>query len=262
MKIITFGTLKGGTGKTITTFSTASILAERGSKVLIIDVDPQANITSNVGIDETVEGFIGVQEIFEDPKFDVNKAIIKSPVKELPTLDIIPSSVFLTSTEMRIVSLAGREFLLKNYIKKNSEIFEQYDYIIIDTNPSMSIVNQNAFVISDGIVLLNDIGMNSLKGAELFIALWGDIQDRLDMKNNIIGFIVNKYDTRTKLSKEFLEHCIQNEELSNILFETVIPLNVKLAESELENKPINIYDKTSKGYEAYNALVDEIIKRL
>lgn len=267
MKVITYATLKGGTGKTMTTFSTAGILAERKNKVLIFDADPQANITSNLGIDETQEGFIGIQEIFENPKFDVNKLIIRSPIEELPTLDIIPSSVFLTATETKIISLAGREFLLRNYIRKNADIFEKYDYIMFDTNPNMGIVNQNVFLVSDAIILITIPGKNGLKGAELFEALWGDIIDRLGMKNNIKGLLINMLDQRLKLQKEFIEYCldeedIDEEDIRKILFKAIIPKNAKLAETEIEVRPINMYDKLSSGYTAYNKFVDELLERL
>jgi chromosome partitioning protein len=97
----------------MTTFSTAGILAEQGKKVAIADIDPQANITSNLGIDETEDGFFGIQELFENPKEDIRKVIRKAPIPQLPSLDIIPGSVLLTATERNINSSAGRENLLK-----------------------------------------------------------------------------------------------------------------------------------------------------
>lgn len=261
-KVITFGTLKGGTGKSTSVFSTAGILAERGYRVLIIDVDPQANITSNLGIDETLDGYVGVKELFEDEKLDVNRAIIKAPIKELPTLDIIGSTIALTSTEMRIISFAGREFLLKKYIKRNREVFDKYDYILVDTNPSMSIINQNSFVVSNGIVLVSDIGVNSLRGLEVFIALWEDILDRLDMENNIKGILVNKYNDRSTMSQEFIEYCKEDEDIKKLMFNTCIPSSIRLPECELERLPINLIDKRSISYIAFNAFVDELISRL
>jgi chromosome partitioning protein len=262
MKIITFATLKGGTGKTISCFSIAGILAEQKSKVLIVDIDPQANITSNIGVDEFNENFLSIKEVFENQNFNLPSLIIKSPISELANLDIIPSSILLTSTEMKIIGLAGREFILKNYFKKNMDFLKEYDYILFDTNPSMSIINQNAFVISNAIILINDTGMNSIRGIELFMALWEDIATRLEMENNIKGIIINKFDQRTKLSREFLEYCKDNDEIKNLLFDSVIPSNIKLSESEIENKPINIYSKDSKGYKAYKKLVSEIRKRI
>ena len=261
-KIITFGTLKGGTGKSTTVFSTAGILAERNYKVLIIDVDPQANITSDLGVDEINEGYLSIKEIFEDVDISPELAVIKAPIQALPTLDIIPSSITLTSTEMKIISFSGREFILKKYLKKNKEYFDKYDYIIFDTNPSMSIVNQNSFIVSDAVVIVSDIGINSLKGFELFVALWEDILSRLDIDNNIKGLLINKFDKRSSLSKEFIEYCEEEEETKRLLFKSKIPTNEMISECELGKKPINLMDKESEVFMAFNSFVDELIDRI
>lgn len=261
MKIIAIGTLKGGVGKTQAVFNLAGLLAGQNKKVLIFDNDPQANVTSNLGIDETVEGFLGAEHIYENPKLDINEVIVKAPIKELPTLDIIPCSISLTGTEMRVINLAGREFLLKNYFKKNQEVMNQYDYIIFDTNPSMSVVNQNAFLISDSIILLSEAASNSLKGAELFMALWSEILERLDIQNNIKAFIINQYRQKVKLHKEFVEYVKDYEETKDIVMETMVPLNIKLSEAELENKPINLYAPLSAGGQAYEELIQELITK-
>jgi len=261
-KVITFGTLKGGTGKSTTVFATAGILSERGKKVLIIDIDPQANITSNLGIDETADGYLGIKEIFENERQSPEKVVIKAPVPELPTLDIIGSSMGLTSTEMRVISNTGREFLLRSYFRRNKEFFNNYDYIIFDTNPSMSIINQNSFVVSGAIVIVTDIGINSLKGLELFVALWEDIQYRLDLKNNIKGILINKFNDNSYISKEFIEYCEEEEDIKSLLFKNYIPANEKISECELERKPINLIDKQCNVYKKYNAFVDELINRV
>lgn len=262
MKIISFGTLKGGTSKTTTSFNVAGILAERGYKILAIDVDPQANLTTNFGLDETVEGFRSVKDIFEDKNANIEDIVCKSPIKELPNLDVIPSCIMLTSTEMKLVSLAARENTLRNYINRNLDFFNQYDYIIIDTNPSMSIVNQNAFAVSDFICLTNVAGMNSYKGTELFMALWSDISDSLGIKNNIKGILATQIRKGTNMAKEFLEFLYSVDDIKDLLFKTYIPINVTLSEAELENKPINLYDRTCSGYQAYCEFVDELLEKL
>lgn len=261
-KIITFGTLKGGTGKSTTVFSTAGILAERGYRVLIVDVDPQANITSNLGIDETLEGYIGIKELFEDERINPEKAIIKGPIRELPTLDIIGASMGLTSTEMRIISYPGREYLLKKYFRKYNSTFNRYDYIIFDTNPSMSIINQNSFVVSDAIVIVSDIGINSLKGLELFVALWEDIVDRLDIDNNIKGLLINKYNSKSSISREFVEYCHEEDDIRRLLFHSFIPADERISECELSRKPVNLIYKNNEICDKYNSFVDELISRV
>lgn len=257
MKSICVGSLKGGTGKTSYVFHISSWFANAGYNVLLLDLDAQANTTSNLGIDEFASGFKSVVDLFEK-QLPPEEIIIKSPIEQIPTLDIIPSSVLLTGTELRLVNVAARELILKNYFKKNKEYFSKYHYVIIDTNPSMSIVNTNAFAFANSIMLITDVSMNGLKGIELFTALWRDIADRLVVKDNIKGIVVNRYDKRIKLSSEFLEYCRQNTDIKPILFNTVIPENVKLREAELSHIPIALYDKKNKGYEAYKSLYTEM----
>ncbi|MDP4145768.1 MAG: ParA family protein [Bacillota bacterium] len=261
-KIITFATLKGGTGKSTTAFSTAGILAERGYKVLVIDVDPQANITSNFSIDETIEGYKGIREVFDNERTPVVEVVTKSPIPELPTLDVIGATIGLTATEMKIISLGGREFILKRYFKSNKEFFDQYDFIIFDTNPSLSIINQNTYVISDGIVLVSDIGMNALKGLEMFTALWEDISQRLVIDDNLKGVIVNKFDKRNSIAREFVQYCEEDKELQKLVFKNYVPLSLRFTECELSRKPINLIDKESKAYKAVNGFIDELLARL
>jgi chromosome partitioning protein len=135
LKVITIGTLKGGTGKTSTLFNLAGLLAEE-CRVLVIDADPQTNLSLNCGVDITVGGLKTVKDIFDDGETAEN-LIFKSPVKELPNIDIIPASIGLTVTELQIVSQAGRENILRNFILDNKEALASYDYVLIDTNPSM-----------------------------------------------------------------------------------------------------------------------------
>ena len=221
LKIITFSTLKGGVGKSSCLFNISGILAEDNKKVLALDIDPQGNTTNNFGIDRTVPSF----------------------------------------KSFKLVSLAGREYILKNYIEENMDKFSSYDYILIDTNPSMSIINQNAFVAADNIILVSDISMNSLEGSELFIALWNDISKRLRLQPKISGFLINMFDKRINLSSQFFDFCKNHQDISKLLFNTVIPNNVKIKESELEAKPINLYDTSSSGYKAYVNLYNEMKER-
>lgn len=260
MNVICVGTCKGGTGKSAFVFHASSWFANAGYRVLIIDLDAQANTTSNLGVNEFTPNFKSVVDLFENQLLP-EEIIIKAPIKELPTLDIIPSSILLTGTELRLVNVAARELVLKNYFKKHKEYFSRYNYVLIDTNPSMSIINTNAFAFANSIMLITDVSMNGLRGIELFTALWRDIADRLDIKDNIKGVVINRYDKRIKLSAEFLEYCRSNEDINKILFNTVIPENVKLRESELMHLPIELYDKKNKGYEAYKSLYNEMFIR-
>lgn len=265
-KIVTFGTLKGGVGKTMLCFNIGGILSQLGYRVLVIDSDLQGNLTNNMGIDRTEAQLCTAYDIYniEQEQPTPERLIISSPIARLPGLDMIAGSIFLHKAELKIASVAGREQILSNYINDHRTFFDRYDYILIDTNPSMSIVNQNAFLASDAILLVSDVSMNAIEGAQLFIALWEDARKRLRREDNIKGFIINDFDGRNKLSSDFLEYLRTSPDttdLREILFETVIPRNIKITESELAAVPISIYDLRSKGCDAIASLVDEMLAR-
>ena len=265
-KIITFGTLKGGVGKTMLCFNVGGILSQLDYRVLVVDSDLQGNLTNNMGIDRTSADLLTTYEIYniEGEPPAPEQLVLKAPIDRLPLLDMIAGSIFLHKAELKIASVAGREQILSNYLSDHKAFFDQYDYILIDTNPSMSIVNQNAFLVSDAILLVSDVSMNAIEGAQLFIALWEDARRRLRREDNIKGFIVNDYDARNRLSADFLEYLKTSpdtEDLRALCFETVIPRNVKITESELAAVPISIYDLHCKGCDAIASLVDEMMTR-
>lgn len=261
MKIVCVGTFKGGVGKTMTAFNLGGILAERGYKTLLIDMDAQGNLTNNVGIDRTIEGFRSVKDILEE-SIEFEKVLVKHPIEEFKNLDIMGSSFYLIETEIRLMNRANRENILKNYILDNMDKFQEYDYIILDTNPSMSIINQNAFACSDSIYLIADADLNAVEGIQLFQALWENIRKDLRLKeDNIKAIVINKYDKRLNICKDFLTFCSEDEDIKELLCSTHIPRNVKLQECVLEAKPINLYDKSSTGYMAYNDLIDELMRK-
>ena len=265
-KVITFGTLKGGVGKTMLCFNVGGILSQLGHRVLVIDSDLQGNLTNNMGIDRTSTALLTTYDIFniETDQPQPDTLIVKQPIDRLPQLDMIAGSIFLHKAELKIASVAGREQILSNYLSDHTDFFSQYDYILIDTNPSMSIVNQNAFLVSDAIMLVSDVSMNAIEGAQLFIALWEDARKRLRRADNIRGFIVNDFDGRNKLSADYLEFLRSSEEtadLRELMLETIIPRNVRITESELAALPISIYDLHSKGCEAITSLIDEMFAR-
>jgi chromosome partitioning protein len=260
VNIITIGTLKGGTGKTATIFNLAGLLAEK-YKVLLIDCDPQTNLSLNCGVDITVINLKTIINIFQDNNISAENIILKNPIKELKNIDIIPSSIKLTATELQIVSRAGRENILKNFISKNKKIMSEYDYILIDTNPSMGIVNQNAFLVADSIILITDVSLNGIQGAELFIELWADARRNLQKEDDIKALILNNVDKRIKLSSELIEYCYDNESTKNIILKTARPSSVQIKNTEIEHKTINILHKNSPIHEAYKNILIELKER-
>jgi chromosome partitioning protein len=266
MKIVAVATLKGGVGKTMLCFNVGAVLSLLGYKVLLIDSDLQGNLTNNMGLDRT-KHLLALYEIYNmdaSPPLDPAALTYVSPNPRLPKVDMITSSFFLHKAEMRLAALHGQELILRNYIFRHRSFFEKYDYILIDTNPSMGIINQNAFAASDSILLVSDISMNALEGVQLFIALWGEVRERLGLPDAVRGVVINSCDMRNRLSSDFLEYIDTDPEVEDVralMMETIIPRTVKVTESELAALPINLYDPRSKASVAITALVDELKKK-
>jgi chromosome partitioning protein len=262
VKIVTFGTLKGGVGKTMLCYNIGGMLSQTGNRVLIIDSDLQGNLTNNIGLDRTKE-MLTLYDVYNTEQRQPNPEalVYRQPNPALPNLDIIPGSIFLHRAELKLAATAGREQVLQGYFLDHRDFFGQYDHILIDTNPSMSVVNQNAFLVSDSILLISDISMNSIEGSQLFIALWEESRSRLRVKDNVRGFIVNDYDVRNRLSSDFLEYldtAVELADLRALRMNTVIPRNIKITEAELAALPISLYDMHSKGCLAITNLIEEL----
>lgn len=263
MKIITMATLKGGAGKTMNAFNIAGMLA-LDSKVLLIDVDPQCNLSSNCGIDISNRDTYSIRDVFDakpSDQPDPEQIIVKAPIEELQNLDIIPSSIYLFKTEKALYTKGDRERILEKYVNKNREAFEQYDYIIIDTNPSMSFTNTNAFVIADEIILSCDVSANSITGAELFCELWDETRDELGKEDNISAMIISNFDGRSNLAKELSRYTQATAFSKDIVIDTYISTTVKLKETEVYHKPIVILDPKHKACEQYREVVEELKRR-
>ncbi len=270
-KIITFATLKGGAGKTMNLFNLAGIIAGRKKKVLLIDVDPQCNLSSNCGLDVADMGFITVKDIFakyraaDQPKAE--DVIIKHPMPKLDTLDVIPSSILLFNVEDDITILEGRTKILKSFFNRNQEELNKYDYIFIDTNPSMSVFNINAFYAADAIIITTDVSSNSISGAELFCGLWDAKREQINetsetrKEDNIEALLIGNFSKRSNLSKELLEYAHTADFSKDIVLDTVIPATVQLKNTEISHLPINILHKGDKAHQAYEDLADELLRK-
>lgn len=256
-KIITVGTLKGGTGKTTVTFNMAGILAV-DHRVLLVDMDPQGNLSSDAGVDVADQLRKSLRDIFDNSRTKPEDVIIREPVKGLPGLDIIPSHIKLTETEMRLANRAGREQILANWFEDNWMILNAYDYIILDTNPSMGLLNKNAFYVADKIVLVSDVSMNAVQGVELFMYLWDETRVDLRKQENIAALVINNYDKRTNLAGEMKEYCAESEEILDILVDQPIPATVKMKETSLEHKPINMLYPNSTAHQAILTVIEEL----
>lgn len=261
MQIIAFGTLKGGTGKTTVAFNVGGILAEE-HKVLFIDVDPQSNLSENVGIDTADQNGWTIREVFSSPTKTMPEDVItKNPIWQLENLDIIASHIHLTATELQLVATPGRERILQKWIERNREYLEQYDYVIFDTNPSMGIVNQNAFMASDKIILVSDASMKSVSGSQLFTYLWGEVCENMDIQDNISALILNNLDKRTAVSREIREYYKSDLEFKDILLDASVPSRVDIKNTETSYLPINLTSPNSDSCEAFRNIVSELKER-
>lgn len=262
MKCVAFGTLKGGTGKTTVAHNVGCIVAEE-KRVLFVDFDPQSNLSDIVGIDTTDQAQKTIRDVFEQPNEMAPEDVIKSaPMWQLPNLDIIPSHIKLTETEMTIFGQAGREKIFSKWIKAHRKFFEEhYDYIILDTNPSMGVINQNAFLSADEIILVSDVSKKAIQGAQLFSYLWGVVCERMEIEDHTSALILNNCDKRISNTRDIKEYYEDNEEFSDLILTNTIPSRVHIKNTETQYLPINITQPNSDICEAFRAVVSELRER-
>lgn len=253
MKIIAFGTMKGGTGKTTLAFNLGGLLAER-HKVLLWDIDPQCNLSQSAGMDINTRDVYTTKDIFDNPETPPEKIAICLE----DNFWIMPGSIDLTLTEATLPSRAGRELILRHYIEDNSGFFAQFDYILLDTNPSMCSINQNGFAAADSIVLVSDVSLHSIRGAELFQYLWADICKSMRIPDTIKALILNNYDVRTNLSGELMEFCEEQDHLKGLVTPTVVPSRVAMKKTAIENMPINKLDPGCDLVSIFQALLNDL----
>lgn len=249
-RVIAIANQKGGVGKTTTSINLSSCLAELGKKVLLVDIDPQGNATSGVGIvKQNLENT--VYELFID-ECTISECLTTSVVDNL---NVLPSNVNLSGAEIDLIGVEDREYILKNVL---DQIKDLYDYIIIDCPPSLNILTVNAMTAADSVIVPIQCEYYALEGLSQLIHTINLIQDRLNNKLEIDGIVFTMYDSRTNLSSEVVENVKENVHIN--IYDTVIPRNVRLAEAPSFGLPIHMYDGRSAGAIAYKNLAKEIIK--
>lgn len=266
MKIITIATLKGGVGKTSVAYNFIGNLIKEGKKVLAIDGDAQGNLSSDFSINtnfDEEESFISISEIFTQ-NLPPEQLIVKIGIEEGYRVDVIPSTIELVFTEKLISDMGGHERFLNNWVLNNAEFLKQYDYIICDVGPNLGAITSNCLYASDEVYLVCDISLNAYRGCKLLTKYWATGCERLNKKFNVMGVIVNKLDKRNSLSKVFTKFISDNNykmEVDGIvipIFKSLIPLNIQITKSEVDNYPLAFYDTTCLGYKAFVDLIKEI----
>lgn len=250
-RIIAVANQKGGVGKTTTSTNLSACLAEKGKKVLLVDIDPQGNATSGVGIDKNdLENTVYDMIIGE---CSIDECLIK---ETLENLDVLPSNVNLSGAEIDLIGVDDREFILKKNIDK---IKDNYEYIIIDCPPSLNMLTVNAMTTANTVLVPIQCEYYALEGLSQLLHTINLVKERLNPELEMEGVVFTMYDARTNLSLEVVENVKNN--LKQSIYKTIIPRNVRLAEAPSHGLPINLYDGKSVGAESYRLLADEVIER-
>ena len=249
--IISVVNQKGGVGKTTTSLNVATCLAVTKKKTLLIDFDPQSNLSSGLGYRNQEKSIYNL--LIEKDK-NIKDYIIKTKVDNL---DIIPSNIDLSAFETDIFTQKDREFFLKN---KLDNISDKYDYIIIDCPPSLGFLTINALSASDKVLIPMQCEFFSLEGISYLLETLDRIKTNFNSKLSILGVLFTMYDKRNKITTQ-IENDVRSC-LGDFVFNTIIPRNVKLTESTSFGVPAIIYDQNCSGSIAYINLTKEIIKKL
>jgi chromosome partitioning protein len=250
-KAIAIFNQKGGVGKTTTNINLAACLALKGRKILILDIDPQGNTTSGMGISK--KGLEKTMyEVLINDKLEPSDAIIPTRVKNL---DIIPASVQLAGAEIELVQLEGREKRLKKALDK---IKDKYDYIFIDCPPSLGLLTINSLTAVDSVLIPIQCEFYALEGVSQLMSTIELVKKNMNTSLEIQGVILSMFDGRTNLSIQVVEEV--KKYFKEKVYTTVIPRNVRLAEAPSYGMPITEYDPKSKGAEAYFEFAEEFLE--
>jgi len=248
-KIIAIVNQKGGVGKTTTSVNLSAYLANLGKRVLLVDIDPQANATSGIGLDHrTLEHGVYEALIGNKPLFEVIKRTVQKG------LHIAPATVALSGASVEMVALENREFRLAQILE---EVKKDFDYIIIDGPPSLGLLTVNSLVAADEILIPIQSEYYALEGLSQLLETISLVQNNLKPTLGIMGAVITMFDRRNKLSESVMSELYQY--FPNRIFRSVIPRSVRLAEAPSYGRSILHYDPKSKGGKAYEGLAKEIL---
>ena len=251
-RVIAIANQKGGVGKTTTAINLAACLAEAGKNVLTIDLDPQGNMTSGLGVDES-ELENTVYELMLD-ECSIKESMTDTVVEGMK---VIPSNVNLAGAEIELLGISEKEYILKNAV---DYIKDDYDFIIIDCPPSLNMLTINAMTTADSVLVPIQCEYYALEGLSQLMHTIDLVQQRLNPNLTIDGVVFTMYDVRTNLSIQVVDSVKAN--LDAKIYDTLIPRNIRLAEAPSHGLPINMYDAKSAGAESYRSLAKEVMERV
>ncbi len=250
-RIIAIANQKGGVGKTTTAINLSASLASLGKKVLALDMDPQGNMTSGLSVDKNeveysvydlIIGNVGIEEC-------ICKEVYEN-------LDVLPSNIDLSAAEIELIGVENKEYIIKKEVGK---IEQNYDYIIIDCPPALSMLTINAMTTADSVLVPIQCEYYALEGLSQLIHTIDLVKERLNPDLIMEGVVFTMYDARTNLSLQVVENVKEN--LDQTIYKTIIPRNIRLAEAPSYGMPINLYDPKSTGAESYLLLAEEVIHK-
>ncbi|WP_427137876.1 ParA family protein [Psychrobacillus psychrodurans] len=249
-RIIAIANQKGGVGKTTTSVNLSACLAYLGKKVLLVDIDPQGNASSGVGVNKGE-----VQQCIYDILIDdvsVKETILETKVENL---HIVPATISLAGAEIELVSTISREVRLKRALQ---EVQGLYDYIVIDCPPSLGLLTINSLTASDAIIIPVQCEFYALEGLSQLLSTIRLVQKHLNKNLAIDGVLLTMFDARTNLGIQVIEEV--KKYFQDKVYKTIIPRNVRLSEAPSHGEPIIIYDPKSRGAEVYLELAKEVIR--
>jgi chromosome partitioning protein len=254
-KIVAIANQKGGVGKTTTSINLAAGLAELGQKILLVDLDPQGNSSTGLGI-ELDQRELTTYELLLEDDIDLDSVILGTKTNGL---SIIPATVDLSSADIELVSNEKRSFLLHDALRQPDMERRKFDFILIDCPPSLNLLTVNAMIASDSVLVPLQSEFFALEGLSQLMLTMREVRQAGNADLRLEGVVLTMYDARNNLSLQVEQDA--RDTLGDVVFETVIPRNVRLSEAPSFAMPALEYDTNSKGAEAYRNLATEILAR-